>query len=63
MLRFLEMSRSTYNSPFAKLCKEVFEARSEALDNIRFLSPLKPWFEKFNAEPDFKRIVGFVVML
>ena len=44
VLRFLDKSKSTYNSPFAKLCKEVFKARSEANDNQSFLKPLRPWF-------------------
>lgn len=30
VLQFLDMSKSTYCQPFAKLCKEVFAARLEA---------------------------------
>ena len=44
VLQYLDASKSTYNVPFAKLCKEVFAARAEANDNIHFLSPLRPWF-------------------
>ncbi|RHY34022.1 hypothetical protein DYB32_001197 [Aphanomyces invadans] len=43
VLQYLDMSKSTYNIPFAKLCKEVFHARAEANDNVLFLAPLLPW--------------------
>lgn len=46
ILRFLDANRSTYCTPFAKLCKEVFAARLEANDNARFLRTLLPWFTK-----------------
>ena len=46
VLHILDQSQSTYNIPFAKLCKEVFQARDEANDNARFLLPLTPWFER-----------------
>ena len=41
VLSFLDQSKSTYCTPFAKLCKEVFTAREEANDNVLFLSPLE----------------------
>ena len=31
---------------FAKLCKEVFGARAEANDNLRYLRPLETWYEQ-----------------
>ena len=46
VLRFLDLSKSTYCTPFAKLCKEVFTARIEANDNVKYLSTLDPWFAK-----------------
>ncbi|OQS01914.1 dynein heavy chain [Thraustotheca clavata] len=53
VLQYLDVSKSTYNVPFAKLCKEVFHARAEANDNVLFLAPLSPWFEKMEQEVDF----------
>lgn len=46
VLRVLDASKSTYCNPFAKLCKEVFSARIEANDNVRYLVMLEPWIEK-----------------
>ncbi|KAL7679175.1 putative AAA+ ATPase domain, dynein heavy chain region D6 P-loop domain-containing protein [Plasmopara halstedii] len=46
VLRYLDTSKSTYNIPFAKLCKEVFLARAEANNNKLYLWPLAEWFEK-----------------
>ncbi|GLE01103.1 hypothetical protein PINS_up009916 [Pythium insidiosum] len=46
VLQYLDASKSTYNVPFAKLCKEVFLARAEANDNLHFLTPLTPWFQR-----------------
>lgn len=40
VLRFLDMSKSTYCTPFANLIKEVVTARHEANDNIKFLNTL-----------------------
>lgn len=50
VLRFLDQSKSTYNLPFAKLCKEVFHARAEANDNYKFLRPLEDWFSRLETE-------------
>jgi dynein heavy chain len=44
VLHYLDLRKSTYNVPFAKLCKEVFIARAEANDNVLFLAPLLPWY-------------------
>lgn len=44
VLQYLDASKSTYNVPFAKLCKEVFLARAEANDNSHYLWPLSKWF-------------------
>jgi dynein heavy chain len=46
VLQHLDQAKSTYNMPFAKLCKEVFGARAEANDNLRYLRPLESWFER-----------------
>ncbi|OQS01624.1 dynein heavy chain [Achlya hypogyna] len=53
VLQYLDVSKSTYNVPFAKLCKEVFHARAEANDNVLFLAPLLPWFDSMERETDF----------
>jgi dynein heavy chain len=46
VLQHLDQAKSTYNMPFAKLCKEVFGARAEANDNLRYLRPLETWYEQ-----------------
>ncbi len=59
VLRILDASKSTYCNPFAKLCKEVFTARLEANDNLRFLTSLEPWFAKLNDKSaDFSELVN-----
>ncbi|CEL96675.1 unnamed protein product [Vitrella brassicaformis CCMP3155] len=45
VLKFLEQSKSTYTNPFAKLHKEVEDAREEANDNVKFLNTLEPWIQ------------------
>lgn len=57
VLKVLDKSKSTYNAPFAKLCKEVFHARAEANNIVKYLRPLVPWFEGFERETDFERLV------
>lgn len=47
ILRFLERSKSTYTNPFAKLQKEIEQARVEANDNSLFLATLRDSFELF----------------
>jgi len=58
LLRFLDQAKSTYNAPFAKLCKEVFQARAEASNNSKFLRPLRSWFERLEDEPSFSSLVN-----
>ncbi|CAB1108137.1 unnamed protein product [Ectocarpus sp. CCAP 1310/34] len=50
ILRYLDRNKSTYSTPFAKLCKEAFLARSEANDTNRYLRPLRPWLQRLEAE-------------
>ena len=57
VLRFLDMSKSTYCTPFANLCREVFTARYEANDNIKFLNTLADWFNRLNQSQDFVQLV------
>lgn len=57
ILKVLDQYKSTYNAPFAKLCKEVFYARSEANNILKYLKPLIPWFEGLETEADFEELV------
>ena len=56
LLRFLDTAKSTYNAPFAKLCKEVFQSRAESSNNSKFLKPLRSWFEKLEDESNFNNL-------
>ncbi|TYZ60954.1 hypothetical protein PybrP1_011234 [[Pythium] brassicae (nom. inval.)] len=56
VLQYLDASKSTYNVPFAKLCKEVFLARAEANDNSHFLQPLAKWFDGLSGAATFPAI-------
>lgn len=58
VLKILDRSKSTYNQPFAKLCKEVFHARAEANNIVKYLRPLLAWFEGFENETDFEKLVN-----
>jgi len=44
VLRALDQSKSTYCTTFARLCKEVFTARVEANDNMKYLRTLEDWY-------------------
>ena len=55
LLSFLDGAKSTYNMPFAKLCKEVFQARTESNDNLKYLQPLRGWFER-NRDESFDKL-------
>jgi dynein heavy chain, axonemal len=57
VLRALDQSKSTYCTTFARLCKEVFTARLEANDNIKYLRTLEDWFDKLNGDGDFPRLL------
>lgn len=46
VLSFLDRVQSTYNGPFANLCKALVKARLEANDNVKFLRPLRPLIDK-----------------
>ncbi|RLN89500.1 hypothetical protein BBJ28_00002039 [Nothophytophthora sp. Chile5] len=59
VLQYLDASKSTYNVPFAKLCKEVFLARAEANDNIHYLWPLAKWFEQLTSAKSLPEIRDF----
>ncbi|RLN47693.1 hypothetical protein BBJ29_000554 [Phytophthora kernoviae] len=56
VLQYLDASKSTYNVPFAKLCKEVFLARAEANDNSHYVRPLAKWFTRLADEQSLPEI-------
>ena len=56
VLKVLDLSKSTYNGPFAKLCKEVFHARGEANNIVKYLRPLVAWFDGLENEGDFDKL-------
>lgn len=53
ILTALDRSKSTYCTTFARLCKEVFTARIEANDNMKYLRTLEEWFARLNNDEDF----------
>ncbi|KAJ1456226.1 dynein heavy chain, N-terminal region 1-domain-containing protein [Pelagophyceae sp. CCMP2097] len=53
VLRALDLAKSTYCTTFARLCKEVYTARLESNDNMKYLRTLEYWFGRLNAEDDF----------
>lgn len=58
ILRYLDRNKSTYSTPFAKLCKEAFLARSEANDTNRYLRPMRPWLQRLESEIILKNLPG-----
>ena len=57
VLKALDAAKSTYCATFARLCKDVFSARLEANDNMKYLRTLEDWFEKLNTEGDFPTLL------
>ncbi|CAM9358663.1 unnamed protein product [Ascophyllum nodosum] len=58
ILRYLDGHKSTYSTPFAKLCKEVCLARAEANDTTRHLQLLRPWLQRLEAETNLENLPG-----
>jgi dynein heavy chain len=56
VLKVLDKAKSTYNAPFAKLCKEVFHARAEANNIVKYFQPLVAWFDGLENEGEFERL-------
>jgi len=56
VLRALDQQKSTYCGTFGRLCKDVFAARLEANDNMKYLRTLEEWFDRLNNEGDFKQL-------
>jgi len=57
VLTFLDVSKSSYNQSFAKLCKEAFEARIEANENAKYLRTLRPWVIKLSDVTPFDQLI------
>ena len=57
VLKALDAAKSTYCATFARLCKDVFSARLEANDNMKYLRTLEDWFEKLNTQDDFPTLL------
>ncbi|GMI19977.1 hypothetical protein TeGR_g12526 [Tetraparma gracilis] len=57
VLRALDQQHSTYCATFARLCKDVFTARLEANDNMKYLRTLEDWFDKLNSEDNFPNLL------
>ena len=57
VLKQLDTAKSTYCTPFAKLCKEVFIARIEANDNVKYLRTLETWFDRLSRGDSFPDLV------
>jgi dynein heavy chain len=49
---FLDQCKSVYCAPFARLCREVFAARLESNNNVKFLRTLEKWFKTLNSADD-----------
>lgn len=57
MLRELELMKSTFVVPIAKLCRDIFEARVEANDTMRYMQVLWPWCVRFEETTEFEELV------
>eukprot|EP00002_Diphylleia_rotans_P013390 TRINITY_DN2619_c0_g1_i7.p1 TRINITY_DN2619_c0_g1~~TRINITY_DN2619_c0_g1_i7.p1 ORF type:complete len:4501 (-),score=1146.89 TRINITY_DN2619_c0_g1_i7:169-13671(-) len=53
ILRVLDLTKSTYYTPFSRLCKEVAKAQEEANSNSIHLEPLRKWFSRLEEAIDF----------
>ena len=57
MLRLLDQYKSAYSKQFSRLCKEVFNARLEANDNVKYLRTLDMWFARLkDTTGDFEKL-------
>ena len=58
VLRALDASNSTYCQTFSRLCKEVFTARLEANDNVKYLRTLEAWCARLSATDEFQDLLS-----
>lgn len=61
MVRILELARSTYFPAFERLSQEVAKEQEEATEIVRYLKPLKPYFEKLSMMDDFVALADVFV--
>ncbi|CAG9462750.1 unnamed protein product [Pedinophyceae sp. YPF-701] len=59
VVRVLELAKSTYYTAFSRLLREVDVAREEANHVLRYLKPIKKYFEKVAMMDDFPVLVDF----
>ena len=57
VVKVLELTKSSYFPAFKRLCEDVGKARVEANDNVRFLKPLDPYFQKLSFGDEFPALV------
>ena len=55
---FMDQAKSSYTGPFGSICREVFAARLEANNNVKFLCTMENWFNQLTMVDDFPEMVG-----
>ena len=58
LLNVLNAAKSTYCSAFTRTVREVYDARLEANDNLKYLRTLSSWIQKLNDQDDFSGLIG-----
>ena len=56
VVKVLDMTQSSYFPAFKRLCSEVGKSRIEANDNVLFLKPLDPYFQKLSFGDEFQEL-------
>ena len=57
VLSVLDAAQSAYYVAFQRVFKDVVQAREQANNNLKFLTPLRPFFYKLNMMDEFKDLV------
>ena len=55
---FMDQAKSSYTGPFGSICREVFAARLEANNNVKFLCTMENWFSQLKMVSDFPEMVS-----
>lgn len=58
VVRVLELTKSTYHPAFVRLAREVELARLESNSNVKYLKPLRRYFEKLSMSDDFLELTA-----
>eukprot|EP00951_Prasinocladus_malaysianus_P027610 scaffold248621_cov41-Prasinocladus_malaysianus.AAC.2 len=53
----LEVAQSSYYPAFQRMFKDVVQARRQANDNVKFLRPLRNYFDRLNLSDEFAELV------